>query len=379
MGHPDQAEAAYKSVIAAKLETPRVLDAYGRLLERGGRSDEAAKLYRAYQSRAGYGTVAVPGLARVAANQKPDPLVRSPEDGAAEALFGIAGSLDDRQSADASILYLRMALYLRPDLSLGGILLADRFERLRQYDDAIALYRKVPADSPFYRMAMVQAAVDEQRQDRPDAAIADLKTLTAADPKDSDSWTALGDAYRAANRDGEALSAYDRAVETLGTPANGDWPLFYARAMTKEKLHRLDDSEADIAVALKLAPQQPELLNYLGYSWVDRGRNIPQALAMLEKARSLRPNDGYIVDSVGWAYYKLGRYDDAATALEQAVLMVPGDPTINEHFGDALWRAGQKIEARYQWYHALTFSDDKDAKAALQAKIKTGLSDKQAG
>ena len=175
------------------------------------------------------------------------------------------------------------------------------------------------------------------------------------------------------------FSAYDRAVKTLGTPGVNDWPLFYARAMTKEKLHRLDDSEADIQTALKLSPAQPELLNYLGYSWVDRGRNIPDALAMLEKARALRPSDGYIVDSVGWAYYRLGRYDDAATTLGQAVLMVPGDPTINEHFGDALWRAGRKIEARYQWYHAITFSDDAAVKAALEQKLKTGLSDRQAG
>lgn len=380
LGRTPQAEMAYKAAMAARLETPRVLEAYGRFLERAGRGSEAAALYRAQAGKAGYGLVAVPGLARIAAGQKPDPLIRNPEDGAAEALFDIAGSIDDRQSADISILYLRMAIYLRPDLAMGNILLGDRFERLLQYDDAIAIYRKITPDSPFYHMAMVQAAVDEQRLDNHDAAIADLKKLTDADASDSDSWTALGDAYRSANRDAEALAAYDHAVTTLGTPGPGDWPLFYARAMTKEKLHRLDDSEADIALALKLSPDQPELLNYLGYSWVDRGHNISQALAMLEKARSLRPDDGYIVDSVGWAYYKLGRYDDAANALEQAVLMVPGDPTINEHFGDALWRDGHKIEARFQWYHALTFADDDTSKAELQEKLKTGLAaDKHAG
>lgn len=373
MGHDVQAESAYKTAMTAKLETPRVLDAFGRFLERAGRGSEAAALYKAQADKAGYGLVATPGLARIAAGQKPEPLIRSAEDGAAEALFDIAGSIDDRQSADVSVLYLRMALYLRPDLAMGNILLADRFERLRQYDDAIAIYRKVTPDSPFYHMAMVQAAVDEQRQDNHAAAIADLKKLTAADATDSDSWTALGDAYRSANRDGEALAAYDHAATALGAPGPADWPLFYARAMTKEKLHHLDDSEADIVLALKLSPNQPELLNYLGYSWVDRGRNISQALAMLEKARSLRPGDGYIVDSVGWAYYKLGRYDDAAEALEQAVLMVPGDPTINEHFGDALWRAGHKIEARFQWYHALTFADDDTSKAELQQKLKAGL------
>ena len=152
-----------------------------------------------------------------------------------------------------------------------------------------------------------------------------------------------------------------------------DWTLFYARAMAKERLHRLDASEADIQAALKLSPEQPELLNYLGYSWVDRGRNIQQALAMLEKARSLSPFDGYIVDSVGWAYYRLGRFNDAANTLEQAVLLVPGDPTINDHFGDALWRAGRHIDARFQWNHALTFADGDTDKGAIQQKLKTGL------
>lgn len=373
LGNAKEAEARYKAAIADNLETPRVLDAYGRFLERAGRGEDAAALYRAHLGKPGYASIIGPGLARIAAGTKPEPFIRVPEDGAAEALFGIASSLDDRQSADVSILYLRMAIYLRPDLALGNLLLADRFEQLQEYDDAIAIYRKVEPSSPFYHMAMVQAAIDEQRLNNPAAAVADLKKLTDADAKDPDSWTALGDAYRAGGQDADALQAYDHAVAELGTPGPADWTLFYARAMAKEKLHRLDDSEADIQTALKLSPAQPELLNYLGYSWVDRGRNIPEALAMLEKARSLRPNDGYITDSVGWAYYHLGRYDEAAGLLEQAVLMVPGDPTINEHFGDALWRAGRKLEARFQWYHALTFADDTTDKASLEQKLKAGL------
>jgi Flp pilus assembly protein TadD len=154
--------------------------------------------------------------------------------------------------------------------------------------------------------------------------------------------------------------------------------MFYARAMAKERLKRLDESEADIEIALKLSPEQPELLNYLGYSWVDRGRRIPEALTMLEKARRLRPYDGYIVDSVGWAYFQLGRYEDAAKTLNAAVLLVPGDPTINDHLGDALWRAGNRISARFQWNHALTFSENADDKAAIERKLKNGLSEKPA-
>jgi len=374
LGNTDAAEAAYKKALGSTATTPRVLEAYGRFLESRGRTADASALYRSHMTEGGLATVTRPGLARIAANQKAEPMVRTPADGAAEALFGIAASLTDAQSADVSILYLRMALYLRPDLGLAHILLADRFETLRKFDAAIAIYHGIDANSPYFRMAQVQAALDEQRVGRPEAAITDLKKLVAAEPNDSEGWIALGDTYRTAEKHAEAVDAYNQAEKAIGTPSRRDWPMFYARAMAKEKLHKLEESEADIEKALKLSPEQPELLNYLGYSWVDRGRKIPEALAMLEKARQLRPYDGYIVDSVGWAYYQLGRYDDAAKTLEAAVLLVPGDPTINDHLGDALWKAGRKIEARFQWNHAITFSESTDDKATIERKLKNGLS-----
>jgi tetratricopeptide (TPR) repeat protein len=227
-------------------------------------------------------------------------------------------------------------------------------------------------------MAQVQAALDEQRMGKHDEAITDLKKLLAAQPDDSQSWMALADTYRSAEKYDEAVAAYDRAEKLIGTPKKRDWLLYYGRAMAREKLHQLDESEADIQAGLKLSPDQPELLNYLGYSWVDRGRRIPEALTMLEKARTLRPYDGYIVDSVGWAYYRLGRYEEAAKTLEAAVLLVPGDPTINDHLGDAFWRAGRHIEARFQWNHAITFSEKDSDKAPIERKLKTGLSEKPA-
>ena len=372
------ADAAYKKALGSTAPTPRVLESYGRFLERQGRGEEAAKLYQSHINEGGLASVTRPGLARIAAGQKPDGMIRTPADGAAEALFGIAASLTDAQSAEVSILYLRMALYLRPDLGLANVLLADRFETLRKHDAAIAIYHAIAPDSPYYRMAQVQAALNEQRLGRSDAAIANLRKMLAADPGDSESWVALGDTYRAADKFAEAIAAYDAAEKAIPTPTRRDWPLFYARAMSKERLKRLDESEADIQIAMKLSPDQPELLNYLGYSWVDRGRKIPEALAMLEKARKLRPYDGYIVDSVGWAYYQLGRYDDAAKTLNAAVLLVPSDPTINDHLGDALWRAGKKISARFQWNHAITFSSNDDEKAVIERKLKNGLSEKPA-
>jgi tetratricopeptide (TPR) repeat protein len=372
-GNTEAAETAYKQALKGGA-TPRVVEAYGRMLERAGRAVDAKALYMSHAAEGGFAAVVGPGLARVNAGTKTQPLVATPADGVAEALFGLAASLTDNASADVSVLYLRMALYLRPDFALAKILLADRFDQLRRFDDAIASYRAVDAASPYRRMAVLGLALDLSRSDRTDEAAAELRKLTAADANDSEAWIALGDTFRAAGKDAQALDAYDHAATALGEPRARNWPLFYARAMVKEKLKDLKGSEADVDLALKLAPNEAQLLNYLGYSWVDRGERVGEALTMLEKARSLRPYDGYIVDSVGWAYYKLGRYDDAAKTLGQAVLLAPGDPTINEHLGDALWRAGKRMDARFQWNHAITYGADAQQKASIEEKLKSGLS-----
>lgn len=372
LGQPE-ADAEYKKALAANRASPRVIQAYGVYLERAGRVADARALYEKFIGENAVAPIAKEGLARVTANKKPDAFIRSAEDGVAEGLFGMAASLNDRGSADISILYLRMALYLRPDLALANLLLGDRFEALGKYQDAVQIYRQIDKTSPYYRMAATQAAVNETRLDKKTAAIADLRVLAQAFPDDSENWIALGDAYRDQNDYTAATDAYDHAEKAIGTPQKSDWPLFYARAMAEDSAKHWDKAEVDVNLALKLSPDQPELLNYLGYSWVDRNQHIAEALAMLEKARQLRPYDGYIVDSVGWAYYRLGRYDDAVQTLEAAVLLVPSDPTINNHLGDALWKAGRKMEARFQWNHALAFSADGTEKAEIEQKLKTGL------
>jgi tetratricopeptide (TPR) repeat protein len=373
LGQTQDADAAYHEALAKAGPSPRIVEAYGRFLERNGRSQEASALYAKLAADPALAPLIAERQAAVARGKKPDPLVARAQDGAAEALFGIAGSLTDQSSIDISILYLRLALYLRPDLALGGILLGDRLEALQKYQDAIAVYRGIDHDSPYWRLASIQVALDEARMEKSDAAIAELKRLTGEVPTDIDAWTALGDAQRNAEHWQEAASAYDEAVKLLGPPKQKDWPLYYSRAIAEERSHRWDAAEPDLQLALRLSPSEPQVLNYLGYSWVDQGRNIPQALQMLEKARSLKPFDGYIVDSVGWAYFKLGRFDDAAKTLEDAILLVPGDPTINDHLGDALWRVGKKVDARFQWSHALAFGPDAEEKSSLEKKMKEGL------
>jgi tetratricopeptide (TPR) repeat protein len=374
LGDKDMAETSYRTVMNQGA-TPRVIDAYGRFLERNGRTDDATKFYSKFLGESGVRQIAETGLARIKAGTKPNALITAPEDGAAEALFGIASALTDQSSADVSILYLRLALYLRPSLDLGAVLLADRLESLQKYDDAIAVYRTVDKSSAYYRLCVVEIALNEARLDRNDAAIADLKAITASDPTDLDAWTALGDTYRSSQKFAEASEAYDHAIALISPGAAKDWPIFFARAVSEEGTKNLSAAEIDLKKALQLAPNEPSVLNYLGYSYVDQNRNIPEALAMLEKAQSLKPTDGYIADSVGWAYFKLGRFADAARTLEGAVELIPGDPTINDHLGDAYWRVGRKLEARFQWNHALAFGPEDDQKTLIEKKLKDGLGD----
>lgn len=371
-GRADAADAAYRQTLQAGA-SPRASDAYGRFLERAGRQADARALYEKAKSDASLSAIAASGLARIQSGEKPDRLVTSPSQGAAEALFGIAASLTDQSSADIAILYLQFSLVLSPDFDLAKIVLADRYEAVGKYAEAIAIYRSVSDNSPYKTASEIQIAIDESRANKNDQAIADLAAITKAHPDDLSAWTSLGDLYRTAEKYPEAKDAYDHAVALLKAPSKDDWPLFFARAAAEDQSGHWDLAEADLVMALKLSPEQAQVLNFLGYSWVDKGQHLAEALAMLEKARALSPYDGYIVDSVGWAYYRLGRYADAARTLESAVLLVPGDSTINEHLGDAYWRVGKKLDARFQWSHALAFGPEAAQKTKLERKLKNGL------
>jgi tetratricopeptide (TPR) repeat protein len=375
-GQNQAAEAAYKSAVSSGGESPRIAEAYGRFLEERGRVDEARSYYTKLKDDAALGPVAAEGLARIAAGKKPGRLIVSPTAGAAEALFGIAASLTDENSADVAVLYLQLALYLAPDLDLAKIVLADRFEALNKYEDAIRVYNTLSPNSPYGPAAQVQVALDKTRLGHDDQAVSQLLVITQNDPKDLTAWTALGDAYRDQDKYADAAGAYDHAVALLGTDKNTSWPLYYARGIAEERAHHWDAAEADLKHALHLSPEQPQVLNYLGYSWVDQGKHLPEALGMLEKAHSLSPFDGYIADSVGWAYYRLGRYQDSVKALETAIQLVPGDATVNEHLGDAYWKVGRKLDARFQWSHALAFGPDATAKAELEKKLASASESK---
>jgi tetratricopeptide (TPR) repeat protein len=372
-GRDKEADDAYKQAISVMGTGPRGTEAYGRFLLRHGRVDDARALYQR-AAKENPGNPFAEWANRDLINQKnPAPLIGSPAEGVAEGLFGIAASLNDQRSTDVAILYLNLALYLRPEFDLGRVLLASRYEAMEKFDVANGIYTRIAQTSPYYAMTQVQAGINDGRQGKPQDGIVKLKALSASQPKEADVWTALGDLFRSSDQYQEAAAAYDKAI--AGIPA-GDrrlTGLYYARGVSFERSNRWSDAERDFQAALKINPDRADVLNYLGYSWIEKGQHLDQAVAMLEKARALRPMDGFIADSVGWAYFRLGRFQDAVRTLEEAVQLAPGAADVNDHLGDAYWRVGRKIDARYQWQHALAMSPDAKEKPVLERKLQFGL------
>jgi tetratricopeptide (TPR) repeat protein len=372
-GRDKEAETAYRDALALTGMGPRAADAFGRFLRRHGRSEDAKAVYTKSLSESPGNPVAAAALKEIAANKSTAPLVSTPAEGVGEALFGIAASLNDQRSADVAILYLNLTLYLHPDFDLARVLLANHYETLRKFDLANVQYAAIAPASPYYVMTQVQGALNEGRMDKPEVGAAKLKVLSVQQPKDLDVWTALGDLLRSSDRYADAAAAYDKAIATLPAGDRRLVGLYYARGVSRGNSNRWDDAEKDFQSALKINPDRADVLNYLGYSWIERGQHQDEAVAMLEKAHALRPLDGFIADSVGWAYYRTGRYQDAARTLEEAVMLSPGAPDINDHLGDAYWRIGRKIDARFQWQHALALKPDAKQKPIIERKLQFGL------
>ncbi len=313
----------------------------------------------------------------IEAGKKMKRLVETAQQGAAEMLYAL-GTAVNRGGAEAvAKLYLQISLPLRPGHDATLYQLGDISAKLRQPDKAIDFYARVPENSPYRRDAEMQRALNLADNGRTEEAIAQLKTLLERDRTDIRTYLALGGVYAQDKNFAEAAKIYDAAVEQIRKPERKDWPVFYQRGIAYERLKQWDKAEPNFRKALELYPDQPQVLNYLGYSWVDRNENLHEALEMIKKAVELRPQDGYIVDSLGWAYYQLGRYDEAVVELEKAVKLRPEDPTINDHLGDAYWRTGRLRDAVFQWNHAIAGNPEPEELAKIQEKLKKGLPDFQ--
>lgn len=371
-GRTEQAGRHYAAITNA--EAPlRVVQVAGNFLERTGQPEKARTLYAALGERASE-NVTVEPLLKAAAG-KPAAVIPGAREGLAEALFDLGSALHNEGAADHSLLYGRTALYLRPDLTLARLLVADILAERKHANEALAEYKTLEADPLLTRMARLRAAETYADTDRTEEAIALLRTIADERQDHSRALIRLGDLYRSIKRWDEAIAAYDEVVKRLGEPEERDWPVYYARGIAYERTNRWAEAEADFKTALTLRPQEAFVLNYLGYSWVDRGLNLTEAKGMIEQAVALRPRDGYIVDSLGWALYRMGDFDEAVVQLERAVELKPADATINDHLGDAYWRVGRRNEARFQWQRALKAADEDDLKGQIEAKLEKGLVD----
>jgi tetratricopeptide (TPR) repeat protein len=266
-----------------------------------------------------------------------------------------------------------MATYLKPDFPFALASLATLYENTKKYDVAIATYDRIPRGSPLQSTIDIRKAINLNQLDRVDEAKALLEHLAKQEPTDVRPLDTLGNVMRGRKRYEEAIDYYTRAIALIGKPEKKHWAQFYARGTCYERLKKWSAAEADLQKALQLSPDQPLVLNYLGYSWVDQNRNLKQGLALIERAVQLKPDDGYIVDSLGWAQYRLGNLKEAVKYLERAVELRPEDPVLNDHLGDALWRVGRQQEARYQWQQALTLKPEPEEIEKIKRKLAKGL------
>jgi tetratricopeptide (TPR) repeat protein len=365
----------YERTYKADPVAVRTVEAYGRYLSRAGTKDDALKVYQDFNKAVPDHPVIVEEMKEITAGEKLPVLADSPQAGAAEALYGLGASIGRRGGEDLALIYLQLALYLEPTHTMALLSLADLYESLKKPELAIKVYDRIPPSSPLHRNAEIQIASDLDTLDRTDEAKKRLERLVAEHPKDTEAILALANILRGRKDFAECANVYGKAIANVPVPEKVNWVMFYFRGICHERSKQWPLAEADLKKALELYPDQPLVLNYLGYSWIDQGVNLDQGMNMIRRAVEQRPDDGYIVDSLGWANFRIGNYDEAVKDLDRAVELKPEDPTINDHLGDAYWRVGRVLEARFQWSHAKDLKPEPEDLPKIEEKLKSGLPD----
>jgi tetratricopeptide (TPR) repeat protein len=354
-----------------------VVQAYGRWLSRNGDLAGAKSVYEAFDRKQPRHPLIRDELSSVIAGAELSPLVTSPQAGAAEVLYGVGASLTHHGGADLALIYLQLALYLQPDHPLALLALGDLYEFVNAPQFAVDTYRRVPVTSSAWRNAQIQLAVSLDASDRTEEGRRILRSMTSDDPRDTDASLALGNIERGRKRFVECSLTYSHAIDAgPGVTDRADlWLLHYFRGICEERSHQWDKAEPDLRKALELKPDEPHVLNYLGYSLIDQGLKIDEALAMIRRAVEQQPKDGYIVDSLGWAFFRLGNLAEAEKHIKRALELVPDDPTVRAHLGDVYWKLGLKSQARAAWTEALKHNPEPNDAADIESRIQDGLPD----
>jgi tetratricopeptide (TPR) repeat protein len=352
----------------------RVVQSYGSFLSRQGNNADALKVFAAFDEALPRHPLIVEATKELKAGKKLPLMVDTPQAGAAEVLYGLGAALG-RRGGELGLIYLQLSLYLASSHPLALLSLGDLYEAMKKPELANKAYEQVPLNSPLHPYAQIQSALNLDALDRTDEAKASLEKLIAANPADLEAIMALGNVLRGRKQFAECADVYSKGVDTISKPEKSNWVIYYFRGICFERAKQWARAEADLKTSLELFPDQPHVLNYLGYSWIDQGVNLDDGMRMIKRSVDQRADDGYIVDSLGWAYYRLGNMEEAVKQLERAVELKPEDATINDHLGDAYWRVGRVLEARFQWSHARDLKPEPEDLAKIEAKLKSGLPD----
>ena len=300
-------------------------------------------------------------------------VVATPSEAMADIYHIIAAAVRGQATDDYTLIYARAASTLNPGHVTAVMMTAELLEDLGQWRLAEQVYDSVPEDNPAYATAELARSEALREAGRPDEALAVLDALVDSRPMVADVYTSFGDSLRRQERYAEAIAAYTQSLDVHDEDDGPLWFVHYARGIARHLSQDWTGAEADFRAALKLSPDQPQVLNYLGYALVERGEKLDEALVMIERAVAGLPDSGAVVDSLGWALFRLGEFERAVTQLERAAALSPYDAVINDHLGDALWAVGRRTEARFQWRRALSLGAEPELVAAVEAKLQNGL------
>jgi tetratricopeptide (TPR) repeat protein len=364
---------AYEQLFKKNTRSPRAIEAYARHAAFWGEKDLAEKILKPHLTVSNPNPLLKALGDDIAAGKKIGLLVSDAREGISEVFQGIGEALASDNVVDAGQLYLQLALFVRPDFTVAQYALGELYDQLKNYELAATSFDRVPRESPLWLNAQLRKAYALNSLERIDEAKTMLRALIQAFPDDMRAYYTLGNLLRGNKEYAEAVDYYTQAIGKLGPVEKSHWSLYYARGVSYERVKDWPKAEADLRKALDLDPNQELTLNYLGYSWVDQSLNLKEAMDLIRRAVQLRPNDGYFVDSLGWAYYRQKDFDQAVKQLERAVELKPDDPVINDHLGDAYWHVGRQLEAKFQWKQALDLKPEPEEEVKIKKKLEVGL------